>query len=206
MRKIKFIAAAIAVLAFSTNSFAQPESFATLGVSYNPVTFTGSIDKLFSDSEKMTGVSLFFDNASPLSHKAPIYIDYGLTVQYTGKKQTSDARISFLGVKVPVNFLVDIPFNDFISLAPYAGVSGSCYILGQAKFSDGKIDFFKDKSELGEPMNRFGCNWQAGARLYLGPIMVGFAYEGPITNLYGKSGDIAKMNSKQMNISLGFRF
>lgn len=206
MRKFRLFAAVVAVMILSVNSYAQPESFATLSASYNPVTFTGSLGKFFAESEKLTGFSVAFDNASPLSRKAPIYIDYGLSVQYSYGKQGSGARIDFLNIKLPVNFMVDIPLTSLIRLTPYAGVNGNCYALGQFKADGDKIDFFNDKSEYGASMNRFGCNWQAGARLYLNAFMLGFAYEGPITNLYGKSGDLVTMKTHQLNISLGFRF
>lgn len=212
MKKIKFLAVAVAMFALSVSAFAQNESFGNLKLTYSPVTFKGDVIGSTLSDEKMTGFGLTFTESSPLAHSFPLYIDYGVGARYSFAKEKEfvggTATTHFLSFNIPVSLMINVPVGDFVSIAPLAGVDANIYAMGFTKAGSSKsTDFFSEKSN--PQLNRFVVNWHAGARLYLGPIFLGFSYEAPITKLYSlKANDtnIASITSSQMNISLGFKF
>ena len=185
----------------SSSFSSSPSSFGTISASYNIMKLNESID---SESAKKTinGLSMAWTNANILSSNTPIYIDYGLGVQYSFKDENK-VKINFLSAKVPLSLLYrfEIP-NSKIAIAPYAGLDAVVYILGKSKGNGIEIDLFKDQG--GEKLNRFNLDWHIGARFLISKLYLGVGYEGPIVGFYNKDG--YKLNSSQVNISLGIAF
>lgn len=201
--------------------------FSTVEFTYSPVTMNSSIkydgDSVKS-SEDLNAISLNWAKVTSLPVDLPLYLQYGAGVQYAWMTDSesegdysSKSTTSFLTAKVPVNvmYYFQIPSMN-IALLPYAGLNLQGHILGQQKYTvkyDGEsesetISFFSKDDMDDEPYNRFVVGWQIGAKVAFDKYIVGIAYEGPVTNLYkfNEDGVTAKMNSTQINISVGIKF
>lgn len=209
--------------AFSISVKAQdfPSSYGTLGVSYHPMNIV-TTEANEKESATLNGVSLSWTNANALSTVVPLYIQYGLTAQYSFRSDysksvaflySSSMKLHFLSFKAPVELTYRflIPGSKFY-VAPYTGVDVVVYALGRrtTSYSDeittesSTIDVFTNAAEYGDKLNRFNLDWHAGMKLFFNKFFVGGAYEGPIVGFYKK--DQVKMNTNQVNICLGFVF
>lgn len=216
----------------------HPKSFSTFSLTYSPVNMTGKYDGLevdlfkgfFGSEAGMNALSLNWTNAHNVYAPLPLYLEYGLGVQWgfasgdmSEEGYKSEISANFLSLKVPVSAVFDfaIPTTP-ISVAPYVGLNLSGYLLGSAKNTyeytgegaeymedasgEEERSFFskEDMESAGEPFNRFILGWHIGARIGFNKFFLGIAYEGPLTNFYNKNG--LKYYSNQVNISLGLKF
>lgn len=203
----------------SASSYQYESVFNTFDITYSPQKFN-SVDENSSSSLDLNAVSLNWAQAKALTSSYPIYIQYGLGFQYawsTESEKVSGASAksttSFLTAKIPLNLMYcfNIPSTNVL-LLPHVGLNLQGHILGQqkvtAKYEDEthseKMSFFNKDDMDDNTFSRFIVGWQIGAKVAFNKFVVGVAYEGPITNLY-KDGDI-KINTNQVNISLGIKF
>ncbi|MBQ8420835.1 MAG: outer membrane beta-barrel protein [Bacteroidales bacterium] len=198
-------------------------AFSTFDITYSPVTFKADYDDDNGDteSEDLNAVSLNWMRADVLPVNLPLYIQYGVGLQYAfmtdsvseGDYYSYKTSVSFLTAKVPVNVLYayTIP-NTQVSLMPYLGLNLQGHLLGQEKYTieyDGeketeKINYFSEDDMGDEKFNRFVLGWQVGAKVSFMQFIAGVAYEGPVTNLYKDKH--YKINTSQINITLGIKF
>ena len=202
----------------ASSSASVEDVFNTFDFTYSPVTMKAEYDG-DTESEDMNGVSLNWAQARLVTSQLPVYLQYGAGLQYTWKTdgESEDdyewkTTTSFLTVKVPVNVLYNFAVpNSSVSVMPYIGLNAQFHVLGQSKATvdyDGeketeKINYFS-KDDMEDPYNRFCLGWQIGAMVSYDKYFVGVGYQGPVTNLC-KVGDI-KINTSQVNISLGIKF
>ena len=171
-------------------------------------------------SGTLNGIGLSWTNANALSSAVPLYIQYGVSGQYsfTNEQQkigswSSSTKIHFLSFKAPVEltYRLLIPGSRFY-VAPYAEVDAAVYALGRINSSyrgdsaseSSTIDVFTQTSEYGDKLNRFNLDWHAGIKLFFNRFLVGASYEGPIIGLYRKNE--VKIHTSQVNLSIGLAF
>lgn len=190
-------------------------------VTYSPVNFKAIYDDE-SETEDLNAISLNWGQARAIATTLPLYLHYGFGLQYAWLTDSEKddyydynykSTTSFLTAKIPVNLMysLNIP-NTNASVIPYIGLNLQGHIIGQNKTEteyDGdseteKVNLFNKDDMDDEQFNRFVVGWQVGAKVALNKCFIGIAYEGPVTNLY-KDGDY-KINTNQINISLGIRF
>ena len=197
--------------------------FNTFDLTYSPVTMKSS-DGNDSESEELNGLSLNWSQARLLTEQFPVYIQYGAGLQFTWKTESDSyddyeeytvkikSTTSLLTVKVPVNLLYNFAIpNTAVSVMPYVGLNAQIHLLGQSKIKTeysgdvetSKVNYFSEE-DMEEPLNRFVLGWQIGAMLSYNKYFFGVGYSGPVTNLYKE--DEFKINTNQVNISLGFKF
>lgn len=211
MKKLLIIAASVALFGVA----ASAQVISTVDLSYSPVTLNSNVSVIGlnnSTSENLNAVSANWSQARALLDSTPLYLQYGAGLQYAWKAESENkvkSTTDFLSVKVPVNVLFDLAIPSTpVHIMPFAGVNVQGYILGQQSTSLGdnttKVNYF----EKFEDMNRVVLGWQAGARVAFQNLFVGVSYEGPITNLLHstESNSELKMNTHQVNISLGISF
>lgn len=203
-------------------------------IQYSPVLQNTIMDK-YIRSVKMNAFSLNVSQARPIlnSYPAhPLYLQYGLNLQYTfhknedqddvdynGTKYSAgfDILTSFFTAKIPVNLLYSFHIPQTrMSFMPYAGMNMLVHLVGRQKDTEwksinGKKDseteiksLFKDDDMGDNPCKRFGLGWQVGAKLAYDKLLFGLAYEGYLLNL--QKGDDYKVRMPQVNISVGVRF
>mgnify|MGYP003310285130 CR=1 FL=1 len=205
----KLFSISVALFAFCAMASAQSmgggsTSFGTLSLSYNAMNLKMSYEGE-SATESMTGLSLTWTNANAIGTAAPLYFEYGLGAQFSFKSK-NNTTVNFLSAKIPLSILYnfEIPGTSF-AIAPYAGLDAVCYFMGKSKYSYGGETYESDVFKDGDPKyNRFNIGWHIGAKVLINTMFVGFAYEGPILGFYSKDG--LKVNSNQVNISLGLVF
>lgn len=242
MKKIYFLLVSAALFVSASSASAQfvnqngggrasssaadvEDVFNTFDFTYSPVTFKEGNDNTSRETE-MNAVSLNWAQARVITPAYPIYLQYGVGLQYSWDTETdssedddyyewsSKATTSFLTAVIPVNvmYCFNVPQTS-IALMPYAGLNLHGHILGQysskttydGETESNKINFFS-KDDMGEDntYSRIGLGWQIGAKVAYNKYFFGIAYQGPITNLYKK--DEYKLNSSQVNISVGIKF
>lgn len=203
MKNLKLTVLVAALIAISATAAAKSD--ATIGsayVSYSPMSFYDNgylIPELGTDRKQFTAFTAGINNAHILSREVPFFLEYGLAGQYSYcNKNDKVSYIRMVSAKVPLSlgFVFDW---DPITLAPYAGVDGIGYIWGTAS----SVDLF---SNDGLGLNRFGINWHAGAKLFIGEFLIGVAYEGAVSSLYRNETLGTNVTARQVNISLGFKF
>ena len=211
----------------ASSSASVEDVFSTFDFTYSPVTYKFYDDPGESKSEDLNGLSLNWAQARLVTSQLPIYLQYGAGLQYTWKTDIEEEggydysaysfeeTISFLTVKIPVNVLYNFAVpNTSVSVMPYMGLSAQFHVLGQTKYTytaeyDGeketeKINLFSEDDMDDAKYNRFCLGWQIGAMVAYDKYFVGVGYQGPVTNLW-KDGDY-KINTSQVNISLGIKF
>lgn len=200
----------------ASNSVSAPDSFGALTVSYNPVNakFAGDDG---STTFSFHGISLGWTNANKLSATTPLYVQYGLGLQWSFRKDEGygygssynykssykyETSYNFLSVKAPISLLfnLNIPGTK-VYFAPYAGLDAVFYVLGKC---DDDSFFDGDSSGYGYKMSRFNLDWHVGGQLMFNKFLINIAYEGPIVGFYNKDG--VKLNSSQVNLGIGFIF
>lgn len=197
-----------------------PRVINSVKFTYSPMTMDGG--NFFEDKDEMelNGLSLAWTQSRAILQNLPLYVEYGLGLQYsfkTDSQKIGDEYDSYnykfslnaLSIKVPVGIMyrLQIPQTG-VAIMPYAGFDFGCYALGKYKVEvsyegetdEEEVDMFNEE-EVGA--NRFICDWHIGAKLAFNKFFVGVAYEGPIAKLYDEEIEI-KMS--QVNISVGINF
>lgn len=206
----------------STSSSVESK-FGTFSVSYNPVKFKATEDDDTSTRD-FHGISATWTDAYSVVPNVPVYFEWGIGAQWSFKNDSDsegsgDYKVeykestNFVSIKLPVSLMYkfDVPQTNF-SVLPYAGLNLSGYVLGKEKYtakmketSESEDFSYFDKEDMGdEQYNRFVVGWHIGARLFINNLLIGIAYEGPVSNLYKE--DDFKINTNQINISLGIKF
>ena len=212
MKKLKILAIGAILFALSSTANAQDESFGTFFASYNPL---GVYDNGYLALYPMDGpgevkkqCSSFTAGvtyANILSHETPFFIEYGLAGQYSFWNKNDDLRsLRMVSLKIPFSLMYAFDL-DPLTLIPYAGVDGVGYVWGQTAYGNVRTDMFKKIEDGGSGFNRFGINWHAGAKVFIGDFLVGVAFEGAISPLYKTAMD-ENITTRQVNVALGFRF
>lgn len=224
MKRIYFILVSLALFLSSISASAQifSNGFSTMDLTYSPmnskVVLLGE-----SDKEYMSALSFNWMHASELPVDLPLYLQYGVGLQYAWKTETEThddfmemkikSTTNFLTAKIPVNIMYGLDIlNPALTVLPYAGINLRGHLVGNMKMKttiDGekesdKMNFFSkdDMDEL--RFNRICLGWQVGAKVIYERYVFGIGYEGPITHLYNK--DDFKVTNNQFNISVGVRF
>ena len=154
MKNIKFVVVAI-LMAVTTSAFAQ-FGHNSFYVQYNSLgvgEYAEVLEDMDADSEKLTGLTMGFNKAFPVSSSIPLFVEVGAGLTYAWAKiydeeETDDCpfgcgdefsiavKISsqHVMVNVPVNVMYkfQIP-NSSIVLEPYVGLNAKAHILGQMK-------------------------------------------------------------------------
>lgn len=120
----------------------------------------------------------------------------------------NDTKSIFMSVDVPVNIGYQINISDAdLSIIPYAGLNGLCFISARDSWSGHSISYF-DPGMTSVKVNRFLFGAQVGVKLVFKRIMAGFEYRPYftdfVTELEGLDGTSYKIN--YMNIIAGFAF
>lgn len=206
------------------------EKFGTFSLTYSPFNLVSEYDGDTEDilDDGMNALSLTWTNAHNVLATQPLYVEYGLGLQWSFWSESDSeedieykSSVNFLSLKVPVSVVYDfaIPSTP-VSVAPYLGLNLTGYLLGQQKASwkytgeyadymdeasgEEKTSFFS-KDDMGDAkFSRFILGWHIGARVGFNKYFFGIGYEGPLTNFY-KEGK-GKIYSNQVNISLGLKF
>lgn len=205
--------------------------FNTLDVTYSPAIQKQIMDK-YSQTTKDNSFSINYNQARQISKVHPLYIQYGIGLQYSyhinkdqddvnynGTLYSAGFKVvtSFFSARIPVNLLYSIPIpNTNINIIPYTGFSFIGYIVGQQKDTEWtaindtkettteKTNLFKDDDMGNNPLNRLAIDWQLGAKLTYYRLIFSLSYEGPCTNL--QKTDDYKLRRSQTNISVGILF
>lgn len=229
----KYLFAAILLVLSSIMASGQSVGsvFNTLDATYSSVRQKQIMDR-YDQSTNENAFSLNYSQARQIFASNPVYVQYGLGLQYSYhvNKDQDDVNYngtmisggftvltSFLSAKLPVNIMYCIPvFDTSLTLMPFAGFNLQGYFLGRQKDTEwisinGDRETIVDKTNLfnsdqmgGNPLNRITVGWQAGAKLAIGRYLLGVAYEGPLSNL--QKGDTYKVRRSQVNICLGYMF
>ena len=200
-----------------------PKVLNSVSFSYNPVMVDGLDTFEGKDEMTLNGISLGWTQSRAILKNLPLYLEYGLGLQYSFKSDSIqdliDVSLNMFSIKVPVGLMYNfmIP-NTGLSVMPYVGFDFGCYALGKMKYKynmelgdygdygdygdseeEEELDLF-DKEVL--DANRFIFDWHIGAKVAYNKFFVGVGYEGAIT----KFSDTPKSSVNQVNISLGLCF
>ena len=189
----------------TATSYGVENSFNTLEFSYNPVSFR-TVTEDGRSCWNLNALSLAWNHAKLLPTNAPLYAQFGLGLQYSWyNDDDNDSKTTFFTARIPVNLMyyIEVPNTNSV-LMPYAGLHAHLHLSGKEKYDNDSYSFFSEDDMGDSKFNRFTLGWHLGAKLALGKLVVGLAYEGPVTHLYNE--DDIKYNTTQVNISLGFRF
>lgn len=235
MKKIK-IMAAVALLAVSTGTSAQftnsntsatgkittsnSNGWNTLNVQYNPSSI--KIDSESDYDEDFTAYTLEWTQAQSISSSAPLFVEYGLGVQYgfnSDEKDLYDTSFSTLFVHVPINLIYDFQIpNSPITFDPFVGIKLRCNILAQKKYTfknkniDGSktLDYFDkdDWEKIGgykvgdnKTWSRLSIGWQIGLNArFNNKFMIGVSYGSDLNEIAKKT------KIGQTSIKLGMVF
>lgn len=197
-----------------------PSQFNTFSFSYHPMKMIAEYGKE-SDSESMNGFSFQWNTNKKVVQSVPLYVGYGVGVQYSFYKDEEDddyfeveTATRFLSAKIPVDFLYrfDVPSTN-VTILPYVGLDAVVHILGKitmtASYEDEEesesYSFF-DKDDMGDDTyRRFNIDWHIGAKLmFNGKWFLGAAYEGQVLKLYSKNK--SSIGFGQANLSVGLVF
>ncbi len=137
-----------------TNEPKSNDGWKTLGVEYLPGSF--SYDGV---SESFTGWAINYTRANSVTQSAPLFLEYGLGVQYSYKSE-DDGTINYVSLKVPVNLIYDFKIpNTNINLDPYVGLKLRYNVWGEYNddYYNESYNLFGDKSD--------GKRFQIGAQI-----------------------------------------
>ena len=224
MRKLYFaIVTAMLLVSFSASAqFVQSGNgpaassdmekvFNTAEFSYSPTTLKYDIEG-YGSSLDLNAVSLKWAQYRLLTPQLPIYLQYGAGLQYTWKSTKFDGEnisLHLLTLDIPVNVAYNLTIpNTSLAILPYLGLNAQVHLLGKASDDEISIDLFGDDMEdiLEEDgLNRFVLGWQIGAKVCYDRYLFGIGYNGPITNVLNIDNEF-KINTSQVNISLGIKF
>jgi hypothetical protein len=173
-------------------------------VSYSPMTI--DINNLEKD---MTGLSLGFVKAFPISSQSPIFAETGADFQYFNSNILDEdgVKIDFnmYSIHVPINIGYKYAINETFSIFPYAGINARGNISGKITGSYGgekeSINVF-DKDDMDdEAFKRLQIGWQIGCGVNFNFLYLSASYGGDF-NKIAKDVELASAPS----ITLGVNF
>jgi opacity protein-like surface antigen len=213
MKSIKALFTA-ALLAVSTSVWAQSantgvsssdnEGWKTFYLQWNPSTLSPS----GGESSSFTGLSLGINNATSLTSSIPLYLEYGIGLQYSFKSETEGSfKTSFnlFSAKIPVSLVYDFQIpNTNIAIDPYVGVDLRGNVFGNIKYEYGGESqsynlFSKDDMGDGNTWKRFQFGWHVGVNAkFNNKFLVGVSYGTDFTDIS------EKVKIHTASITLGF--
>jgi len=226
MKSIKFFAVA-ALLAISSSVHAQftnnssssattsssSDGWSSVWVEYNPINidFNQGID-----DESISGFSLGYSKAFPITSSTPIFLEAGLGLQYSTKSDfmdSDDVTFKMFSAKVPVNLIYDFAIpNSSIKIDPFVGLTLRYNISGKLSGDDDDIDLF-DEDDMGKDntFKRFQAGWQIGAKArFNGGFTIGVAYGSDFSNIWEAkakgSSSKAKAKVNTTTLTIGYAF
>lgn len=163
-----------------TREKVENNNWSTLYLQWNPSSAVPSK----GDSKTFTGFSIGYNKAIGLTQQAPLYLEFGLGVQYSYRSDTKkevyntgygyqtyelDEKFSMLSAKVPfqLDYVYNIP-NTSVDIIPNAGLDFRFNILGKIKYEGGGYSESRnlfDKDDMGGDdytWNRFQVGWHIG--------------------------------------------
>ena len=197
MKKLRSMVLA-AFVAISMSAMAQ-EAFGTFYAQYNIANMKMSYDG-YSNSSSLNGVTLGYNQATPVADTTPLYLEFGAAAQYFFKSEDG-AKFNMISAKVPVSVLYGIEIADGISLDPFAGLYARANIWGQEKYGDESIDIFKKWEDGGMGAKRFQFGLQIGLRArFSNTFTVGVSYAQDLNEFM----EHTKINSVDLTIGVNF--
>lgn len=222
-----FMAAALMAMSLTasaqfTNSSAASATSASVGSSegwsyiyaeYNPL--TAKVDVSGADDESMTGFSLGYSKAFPITQGTPLFVEAGLGLMYVSKSDFSDVddlNFSMFSAKIPVNLMYAFQLpNSNISIIPFAGVSlrgnisGKFTYKGEKKDKDYDVFDKKDMEELGysdgKAWGRLQVGWQIGLKArFNDSFLLGLSYGSDMSEI------AKKVTISTTSITVGYCF
>ena len=220
--------------AFTTTSFAQlltgtsvarseekSSNWSYLYFQYSP----GLFSPKEGDSETYNAVSFGWNQNIHLSNSIPLFLEFGVGVQYTfnnikeeGRTITysyggysvpisygsTETKLNMVSMKIPlgVSYVFDIP-NTPISIIPNLGFDFRINTWAEQKYNGHTVNPF-DKDDMGSSdatWNRFQVGGHAGVNArFWKKLLVGFSYQLDFS-------EIAKdVRMNQANITVGYCF
>lgn len=176
--------------------------------------------------DKMSGVTLGYNQSTKMSQNIPLFIEYGGGAQYAWysgstifrKYHTESVKISYLSIKVPISIAYQflIPNTD-LSIEPNAGLDFRLNVYGKADYKDvwkdtywqwqeedhDYINLLDKKDNNGSPINIFQIGWHIGLNVVLKNYFIGISYGSDLSKIYDGYADV-KLN--QTSVTAGFRF
>ncbi len=172
--------------------------------------------------DKMSGISIGYSKASPLSSSSPLFFKYEGGLQYSWYSDSStsyydededvDVKLALLSIKVPVSlaYLYSIP-NSEVSVEPYAGIYVRANIYGNVDANEEygahkdnyNLNILKDKDCNGAAASICQIGWHIGLNVSYTRYFVGISYGSDITKIYDRYASV-KLNTT--SITAGIRF
>lgn len=223
MKNFKFfvVAGLLAICGTASAQFSNTTntSSSTTGVNeWESITFEYAPSKFAydgdGDDQSFTALSLGWTRGIGLSKTTPLYLELGMSLQWSFYKETQegyygdyDMKFNMVSMKMPFSLGYQFNLSDGqIALAPYAGLDLRLNLFGQMKKTyddDGeKWDVF-DKDDMGkdDKWKRFQVGWHVGAKCtFSQKFTLGVAYGADFSEIAKKT----KCNS--FRISAGVRF
>jgi len=181
----------------------------TVQLEYSPVNYDMSLGTVNQRRKLNSGaVGIIFD--TPLTKKAPIYLDYGLKVKYTGNKfGVEESRLhkqyNYVDLSIPLSVLFHTGIaNTPLAFAGFLGLDGNFHVLGN-EFTTHEGGASKETNFLKqEGYNIFTLDWHIGCRIYFDKYFFGIGYQGAITPFYKNKYREEKFSG--LTITLGVTF
>jgi len=220
MKAIKF--AVIAALFCSAASLsAQSENYSRIYASYVRGNANQEMGK-YSEDMDQNGFNVGYAYGLNISGTLPLFLEYGAELNYLTMDESSDFLkndAKFLHVSIPVNVVYQFSvMDDFMHIAPYAGVNFKLNLMGKNKVKDSygdeseEINFF-DEDDMGDnTAKRFQLGMNAGVNFYVGHLMLGYRYQYDfMPYVDGKDDDAIlsvnyEMKTSAHCLSIGYRF
>lgn len=202
---------------------ADTQGWNTVYVQWNPTTI--AIDNNQQDDPSFTAFSLGYSRATNIARNTPLFIEYGLGVQYyfttidhEDKNKWAvndyDLKYNMLSVKVPVNITYKWHIsNSSIDILPFAGLSFRFNILGKKKpeaYGDGELNLDKDDYNLFDKddmkskdatWKRFQVGWHIGVNARFNEkLLLGLSYGTDFSEI------VKKTKLHTTSITLGYCF
>lgn len=238
MKSLNLLAAA-AMLAVCTTASAQfsntssstssartadTQGWSTVYVQWNPT--TAAIENNSMDDPSFTVFSLGYSKATNIASNTPLFVEYGLGVQYffttvdydddkNPWASIYDQKYNMLSAKIPVSLTYKWHLsNSSIDILPFAGINFRFNILGSKKLKSNmenevpndtkdNLNLF-DKDDMGSKdatWKRFQAGWQIGVNARFNEkLLIGISYGTDFSEIVRKT----KLNTT--SITLGYCF
>lgn len=164
----------------------------------------------------LNGVGVTANHQDRIWQKVPLYVDYGLNIQYSGASTTIDGvratmDLVCLGLPVNLGYRVQTSLNHF-SVHPYTGLNPYVILSWKTKNQNTgeEVDYFemfKSQAEKSEGKSSRVClDWNIGCRLIWRQFFMSFSYRVPLTRFANYAGEEIYTNFSQAAISIGYNF
>lgn len=170
--------------------------------------------------DKMSGVTLGYNQSTQMSQSTPLFIEYGVGLQYAwysdsvihSSYYSESVKITYFSIKVPISIVYRflLPNTDF-SFEPNAGLDFRLNVYGNADYNDyygnkdhyDNINLLNKKDNNDSPINYFQIGWHIGLNVVFRNYFIGISYGSDLSKIYDGYADV-KLN--QTSVTAGFRF